>query len=233
MGETQRTTEWVRVSPPWPFPDNQAETKHVESFGVPRLDEGSIPSSSTVTAAPNVSERLYFYTIFISLSFKVCGMRRKALSLDEELHSAIAGHSSRLVSVSRVRLRQKSCRPKPPHAEACSEASMLPGIARFRVSPLGVYLLFALSALFPPGEPKLLPAPSPSSPTRIPLRITPPPYPAPSFPPTLLLHATDRQTEGAIVLIIGSYQFYIKIQISSICFICSRGPDVTTIPHMR
>ena len=33
--------------PPWPFPDNQAETKHVESFGVPRLDEGSIPSSST------------------------------------------------------------------------------------------------------------------------------------------------------------------------------------------
>ena len=89
MGETQRTTEWVRVSPPWPFPDNQAETKHVESFGVPRLDEGSIPSSSTVTAAPNVSERLYFYTIFISLSFKVCGMRRKALSLDEELHSAI------------------------------------------------------------------------------------------------------------------------------------------------
>ncbi len=41
--------------------------------------------------------------------------------------------------------------------------------------------LSALCALFPPGEPELLPAPSPSSPTRIPLRITPP-YPTPSFP---------------------------------------------------
>ena len=171
------------MSPPWPFPDNQAETKHVESFGVPRLDEGSIPSSSTVTAAPNVSERLYFYTIFISLSFKVCGMRRKALSLDEELHSAIAGHSSRLVSVSRVRLRQKSCRPKPPHAEACSEASMLPGIARFRVSPLGVYLLFALSSLRERLSCSLRLPP-------LPLHGYPcgllPPYPAPSISP----HAT-------------------------------------------
>ncbi len=30
-------------------PDNQLETKHVESSLVPRLDEGSNPSSSTVT----------------------------------------------------------------------------------------------------------------------------------------------------------------------------------------
>ena len=34
--------------------------------------------------------------------------------------------------------------------------------------------LSALCALFPPGEAELLPAPSPSSPIRIPLRITPP-----------------------------------------------------------
>ena len=34
--------------------------------------------------------------------------------------------------------------------------------------------LSSLCALFPPGEAELLPAPSPSSPTRIPLRITPP-----------------------------------------------------------
>ena len=45
--------------------------------------------------------------------------------------------------------------------------------------------LSALCALFPPGEAELLPAPSPSSPTRIPLRITPP-YPAPLLSP----HAT-------------------------------------------
>ena len=34
--------------------------------------------------------------------------------------------------------------------------------------------LSALCTLFPPGEPELLPAPFPSSPTRIPLRITSP-----------------------------------------------------------
>ena len=34
--------------------------------------------------------------------------------------------------------------------------------------------LSVLGSLFPPGEPELLPAPSPSSPNRIPLRITPP-----------------------------------------------------------
>ena len=50
--------------------------------------------------------------------------------------------------------------------------------------------LSALCSLFPPGEAELLPAPSPSAPTRIPLRITLP-YPAPSIPLSLLLNATD------------------------------------------
>jgi len=30
------------------FPDNQSEAKHVESKWLPRLDEGSNPSSSTI-----------------------------------------------------------------------------------------------------------------------------------------------------------------------------------------
>ena len=42
--------------------------------------------------------------------------------------------------------------------------------------------LSALCALFPPGEAELLPAPSPSSPTRIPLRITPPLFRSFDFP---------------------------------------------------
>ena len=53
--------------------------------------------------------------------------------------------------------------------------------------------LSSLCALFPPGEPELLPAPSPSSPTRIPLRITSP-YRSFDSPYTLLLYATNRQS---------------------------------------
>ena len=52
--------------------------------------------------------------------------------------------------------------------------------------------LSALCALFPPGEAELLPAPSPFSPIRIPLRITPP-YPAPSLSPHATLARNERK----------------------------------------
>ena len=37
--------------PGLPWHENQAETTHVESLLIPRLDEGSIPSSSTKSAS--------------------------------------------------------------------------------------------------------------------------------------------------------------------------------------
>ena len=37
-----------------PFPYNLSEDKHVESSSVPRLDEGSIPSSSTQKDTPSM-----------------------------------------------------------------------------------------------------------------------------------------------------------------------------------
>ena len=64
-------------------------------------------------------------------------------------------------------------------------------VALFSCQGFLAWGLSALCALFPPGEPELLPAPSPYSPTRIPLRITPPLSRFFDSPLTLLLHATD------------------------------------------
>jgi len=41
------------------FPDNQNEAKHVESRLLPRLDEGSTPSSSTKTLKMSALCKLY------------------------------------------------------------------------------------------------------------------------------------------------------------------------------
>ena len=113
-----------------------------------------------------------------------------------------------------INIRQKRLRKQPLRfaaarmrrtAEICSRIflRLSAGCSRGAVwatirSPFScpVFLAWGLSslcALFPPGEPELLPAPSPSSPNRIPLRITLP-YPAPSIPLKLLLNATNRKT---------------------------------------
>lgn len=47
MVNSKRLRLWLTASS-LPFPYNFIEDKHVESSLVPRLDEGSIPSSSTV-----------------------------------------------------------------------------------------------------------------------------------------------------------------------------------------
>ena len=74
-------------------------------------------------------------------------------------------------------------------------------VALFSCQGFLAWGLSALCALFPPGEPELLPAPSPSSPTRIPLRITPP-YPAPSIPPSPY-SCTQRTEKPAARLLIA------------------------------
>ena len=47
--ENLRTKEQIG-SPGLSVPDNQSETTHVETAPIPRLDEGSTPSSSTINA---------------------------------------------------------------------------------------------------------------------------------------------------------------------------------------
>ncbi len=47
FGRDLQDKGWDSAFPSCSIPDNQAETKHVESSRVPCLDEGSTPSSST------------------------------------------------------------------------------------------------------------------------------------------------------------------------------------------
>ena len=71
--------------------------------------------------------------------------------------------------------------------------------------------LSALGSLFLPGEPELLPSPSPSSPTGYPCGLLSP-YPAPSIPLTLLLDATNGQTSCAIERITKVNSTYVEVQ---------------------
>ena len=98
---------------------------------------------------------------------------------------------------------------------------VLPGFPSVRVPSLGVYLLFALSSLRERLSCSLRLPP-------LPLHGYPcgllPPYPAPSIPLTLLLHATNGKTACTTIDLRQAYSIVIKIQISCIYILSFRGP---------